>query len=136
MERIYLKDLKEYYGKEVEVSGFVENIRDLQWVQFVILKDSTGKVQITIEKSEEKNKEMVELISSLPLESTIKVKGILMESPKVKLNGMELIPSNIEVTSRSEAELPIDIKNKENTLRETRLDWRFLDLRREDNLLL
>ena len=54
MKRIYLNELKEYYGKEVEVSGVVENIRDLQWVQFVILKDNTGKVQITIEKSEEK----------------------------------------------------------------------------------
>ena len=59
MERIYLNELKEYYGKEVEVSGFVENIRDLQWVQFVILKDYSGKVQITIEKSEEKNKEII-----------------------------------------------------------------------------
>lgn len=49
---------------------------------------------------------------------------------------MEIIPSNIEVTSRSLAELPIDIKNKDNTLRETRLDYRFLDLRREDNNLL
>ena len=104
MEKIYLKDLKNYYGKEVEISGFVENIRDLQWVQFVILKDYSGKVQITIEKSEEKNKEMVELISNLTLESTIKVKGILMESPKVKLNGMELIPNNIEVTSICDGE--------------------------------
>ena len=136
MKKLYLNELNNYYGKEVEVSGFVENIRDLQWVQFVILKDSTSKVQITIEKSEEKNKEMVELISNLSLESTIKVKCMVMENPKVKLNGMELIPSSIEVTSTSEKELPIDIKNKDNTLRETRLDWRFLDLRREDNLLL
>ena len=95
MERIYLNELKNYYGKEVEVSGFVENIRDLQWVQFVILKDNTGKVQITIEKSEEKNKEMVELISKLSLESTIKVKCTVMENPKVKLNCMELIPTSI-----------------------------------------
>lgn len=136
MKKIYLNELKNYYGQEVEVSGFVDNIRDLQWVQFVILKDSTGKVQITIEKSEEQNKKMVELISNLTLESTIKVKCKVMENPKVKLNGMELIPSSIEVTSISEAELPIDIKNKDNALRETRLDWRFLDLRREDNLLL
>ena len=60
MKKIYLNELKNYYGQEVEVSGFVENIRDLQWVQFVILKDSTGKVQITIEKSEEQKAELQE----------------------------------------------------------------------------
>lgn len=136
MEKINISELKNYYGKEIEISGFVDNIRDLQWVQFIILRDSTGKVQITIEKSEEKNKDMIKLISNLTLESTIKVKCIVMENPKVKLNGMELIPTNIEVTSISESELPIDIKNKDNALRETRLDWRFLDLRREDNILL
>ena len=37
-------------------SGFVDNIRNLQWVIFLILRDKTGKVQITIEKSEEENK--------------------------------------------------------------------------------
>ena len=136
MKKIYINELKNYYDKEIEVSGFVDNIRDLQWVQFVILKDSTGKVQITIEKSDEKNKDMVELISNLTLESTVKVKCIVKENPKVKLNGMELIPSNICVTSTAFKELPIDIKNKDNTLRETRLDYRYLDLRREDNLLL
>ena len=56
MSKIYVKDLNKYYGEKIEFSGFVENIRDLQWVQFVILRDSTGKVQVTIEKSEEKNK--------------------------------------------------------------------------------
>ena len=55
MSKIYVKDLNKYYGEKIEFSGFVENIRDLQWVQFVILRDSTGKVQVTIEKSEEKN---------------------------------------------------------------------------------
>ncbi len=136
MKKIYLNELSNYYGKEIEVSGFVDNIRDLQWVQFVILRDSKGKVQITIEKSLETNKKMIDIVSNLTLESTIKVKCKVVENPKVKLNGMELIPSDIEVTSISQPELPIDIKNKDNTLRETRLDWRFLDLRREDNNLL
>ena len=136
MKRIYLNELKEYYGKEVELSGFVENIRDLQWVQFVILKDNTGKVQITIEKSDEKNKEMVELISALPLESTIKVKCTVMENPKVKLNGMELIPSSIEVTSSCNGELPLNYKDPENVNLDTRLDYRFIDLRSEKNNLI
>lgn len=132
---IYIKDLKNYLDKEIEVQGFVDNIRNLQYVQFVILRDGTGSVQVTIEKNDE-NKELVEIIDNLTLESTIKVTGKLLDSPKVKLNGMEIIPTNIIVTSKSLGELPIDIKKKDNSLRETRLDWRFLDLRRNDNKLL
>lgn len=136
MKKIYLNELKNYYDKEIEVSGFIENIRDLQWVQFVILKDITGKVQITIEKSEEQNKELVELISNLPLESTIKVKGKVIESPKVKLNGMEIIPSEIIVTSTSDIELPFNYKDPNSVNLDTRLDYRFIDLRNEKNLLI
>lgn len=136
MKKIDAKDLHKYYGKQIEFSGFVDNIRDLQWVQFVILRDSTGKVQVTIEKSEKKNKEMVELISNLPLESTVKVSGVLMEAPKVKLNGMELIPESIEVTSKSLDELPFTYKNLESVNLDTRLDYRFIDLRNDKNLAI
>ena len=52
MEKIYVKDLKNYVGQEISFSGFVETIRDKKWVMFVILKDSTGSVQMTIEKSD------------------------------------------------------------------------------------
>lgn len=133
---IQIKDLKNYLNQEIELQAFVDNIRNLQFVQFVILRDGTDRVQVTIEKSEEKNKELVDIIDNLTLESTVKIKGKLIDSPKVKLNGMEIIPSSIIVTSKSLGELPIDIRNKDKSLRETRLDWRFLDLRREDNKLL
>ena len=136
MNKIYAKYLKNHYGETIEFIGFVDNIRDLQWVQFVILKDSTGKVQVTIEKSEEKNKEMVELISNLPIESTVKVTGTLMEAPKVKMGGMELIPDSIVITSTSENELPFNYKNLEGVNLDTRLDYRFIDLRSEKNTLL
>lgn len=136
MKKIYAKDLKEHFDEEIEFSGFVDNIRDLQWVQFVILKDSTGKIQITIEKSEEKNKEMVELISTLPLESTVKVTGKLLESPKVKMGGMEIIPTNIEVTSKSQNALPFNYKDLEGVNLDTRLDYRFIDLRSDKNILM
>lgn len=127
------KDLKENLNKEVEVQAFVENIRDLQYVQFVILRSDSIRLQMTIEK--EGNSEFVDVISNLPLESTVKVKGMLLESPKVKLNAMELIPSDISVTSYSLSELPIDLKSSDNSLRETRLDYRFLDLRNDKNNL-
>ncbi len=136
MKKIFANELKNYFGKEVEFSGFVDNIRDLQWVQFVILRDSTGKVQVTIEKSEEKNNEMVDLISSLPLESTVKITGTVIESPKVKLNGMEIIPTNIEVTSMSNEELPFNFKDLSTVNLDTRLDYRFIDLRNDKNIFM
>lgn len=135
MGKLFIKNLGNYLDQSIVVEGFIDNIRDLQYVQFLILRDGTGKLQVTIEKNEE-NKTLNELVSSLTLESTISVEGKLLLSEKVKLGGKELIPTNITVTSTSLSELPIDIKDKDKTLRETRLDYRFLDLRREDNNLL
>ena len=54
---------------------------------------------------------MVEIINELPLESTVRITGKVVEAPKVKLNGMEIIPTKIEVTSRSEDELPFNFKD-------------------------
>lgn len=129
-----INKLKEYENEEIIIQGFVDKIRNLQYVQFVILRDSTGKVQITIEKNDE-NKELVELIDNLTLESTLKIIGKVYINEKVKLGGVEIIPSKIEITSKSLPELPLDITSKDNALRETRLDYRFLDLRREENNL-
>lgn len=128
-----IKELNKHFNEEVEVEGFIDNIRNLQWVQFVILRDKTGKVQVTIEKEPSENQELVETINHLTLESTVKIKGKLLESPKVKLNGMEIIPSHIEVTSLSSPELPVNIKEKDAQEIDTRLDYRFLDLRNEYN---
>ena len=136
MQKINIEDLKNYYDKEITISGFVDNVRDLQWVQFLIVRDRTGKAQITIEKSEEKNKEMVELVSNLTQESTIKVNCKVVENPKVKLNGYELIPTSIEVTSVSDKELPFNYKDLDNVNLDTRLDYRFIDLRNEKNALI
>ncbi len=131
-----IKELSEHFSKEITVSGFVDEIRNLKWVQFVVLRDQTGKVQITIEKSEEKNKELVEIIDNLTVESTIKVTGTIMESPSVKLGGMEIIPTKIEVTSRNIGELPFNYKDTSTVNLDTRLDYRYIDLRSEKNNLM
>lgn len=128
-------DLKNNFNKDVTIQGFVDKIRNLQYVQFVILRDETGKVQVTIEKNEE-NKKLNEIIDNCTNESTVKITGKILDAPSVKMGGMELIPNTISITSLSLAELPFDLKVKNNALRETRLDWRYLDLRREDNNLL
>ncbi len=132
--KINIGKLKDYENKEIAIQGFVDKIRNLQYVQFVILRDATGKIQVTIEKNEE-NKELVEIIDNLTLESTLKITGKVYVNDKVKLGGLEVIPKSIEVTSKSLPELPLDITSKDNALRETRLDYRFLDLRREENNL-
>lgn len=132
--KLFVKELPNHYNENISFQGFVDKIRDLQYVQFMILRDSTGKVQVTIEKNEE-NKKLNEIVSNITLESTVKVEGKLLESPSVKMGGMEIIPSDIIVTSKSLNELPFDYKSKDNSLRETRLDYRFIDLRREENNL-
>lgn len=126
-------NFKDYFDKEITISGFAEKVRNLQWVQFIVLRNGTQRIQITIEKSVEENKEMVDKIATLTNESTIKVTGILKENEKVKMGGMEIIPSNIEITSLSAPELPINILNKDAALIDTRMDNRFLDLRNDAN---
>ena len=133
LKRLYIKDLVNKFDEEIEIQGYVDNIRNLQWVQFLILRDKTGKVQVTVEKSEEKNRELVETINNLTLESTVKIIGKVVKNEKVKLNGMEIIPTSIIVTSKSEEELPINYKDRDSVLIDTRLDYRVLDLRNEYN---
>ena len=135
MKEIYFKNLKEYLEKEICIEGFIDNIRNLQYVQFLVLRDSTGKVQVTIEKNEA-NSKLNEIVNELTCESTVKVKGILLENEKVKLNGMELIPNEIIVTSKSYEGLPLNYKDSKSALLDTRLNYRFLDLRNEKNLLM
>ncbi|HPJ24155.1 MAG TPA: OB-fold nucleic acid binding domain-containing protein, partial [Bacillota bacterium] len=134
MNKIYFRDIEAYLeNDELEIQGFVDKIRDLQYVQFLVLRDSTDKLQVTIEKNDE-NKAMNELVSSLTKESTVLVKGKIYKQEKVKLRGLEFIPTSIEVTSKSEEELPIDILDFNNqSNKELRLDNRFLDLRVDKN---
>ena len=135
MKKIYFKNLKEYFNKEVEICGFVESIRDLQYVQFMVVRDITGKVQVTIEKNES-NIELNSIVSNLTNDSTVKITGVLLENEKVKLNGMEIIPSKIEVTSKCLGEMPLNYKDSKSATIDTRLNYRFLDLRNEKNILM
>ena len=50
MERIYIENVKQYADQEVNLAGFVDNYRDGKAMAFMVLKDITGKVQVTIEK--------------------------------------------------------------------------------------
>jgi len=136
MQKIYFKDLINHIDEEIEIQGFVESIRNIKWVQFLVIRDVTGKIQVTIEKSVEENASMVELVNNLTAESTVKIKGKLIKNENVKLNGMEIIPTSIEVTSKSDLELPFNYKDLDNVNLDTRLDYRFIDLRNEKNMFI
>ena len=131
-----MTDFKDCINKEITISGFAEKIRNLQWVQFIVLRNEGKRIQVTIEKSEEKNKEMVEIVDKLTCESTITVTGVIKENEKVKMGGMELIPTSIKVTSLSSCELPISIINKDAAQIDTRMDNRFIDLRNDVNFYI
>ena len=135
LKKINANELKKYDGKEITFSGFVDAIRDKKWVMFVILRDATGKVQMTIEKSDENNQKLLEIMNNVTVESTIKVKCKVALNEAVKLGGVELIPTNIEVTSQAET-LPFDYNNLEGVNIDTRLDYRWIDLRNEKNMLV
>ena len=132
--KLYVNELNDHINEEIVFSGFVDTIRDKKWVMFVILRDSTGKVQMTIEKSEEQNAKLLEIMSNLTVESTIKVTGKLVSNEAVKLGGIELIPTNIEITSLA-SNLPFDFNNLDGVNIDTRIDYRWIDLRNEKNML-
>ncbi len=135
MKKIYFKNLEEYLNQEITIEGFVDNIRHLQYVDFLIIRDTTSKVQVTIEKNES-NKKLTEIASTLTPESTVKITGILHKNEKVKLNNIELIPTNITVTSKCLEELPLNYKDSKSAAIDTRLNYRFLDLRSDKNILM
>lgn len=135
MKKIYFKNLEEYLNQEITIEGFVDNIRILQYVDFLIIRDTTGKVQVTIEKNTS-NEFLTKIVSTITPESTVKITGILHKNDKVKLNNMELIPTNITVTSKCLEELPLNYKDSKSAAIDTRLNYRFLDLRSEKNILM
>ncbi len=128
---VEIKNLMAYLGEEVIVKGFVESIRDHKKVIFMILRDADAKVQVIIWKNTT-DEVLLEQVKKITTESTIKVCGKLTSNPFVKLGACEIIPSKIEVLSLANSPLPID-----NTASlQDRLNWRFLDLRKPENLLI
>ena len=130
-EKLYIRDVRDYQGQEIEIKGFVHSVRDLKKVQFVIIKDKTGLLQIFVPK-DEANAALNALVAGLARESVVSVKGRVNIDPNIKLNQVEVQAQNIEVVSASLPELPIDDTSPLDLL----LDWRFIDLRQEKNTLI
>lgn len=114
---------------QVKFHGIIETIIDKKSMQFVILKDFSGKIQLFIDKI--KFPEVGEVFSKLIPGATVIVEGELIENDNVKLGGKEVQVNKVEVTSYAEAN-PID----EKTIIDTRLDYRWLDLRTDKNQIM
>ena len=126
MKRTFIRDIK--LGEVNKVAGFVENIRNKKWMAFIVIRDVTGKLQITIEK--EKHPEMVEDIAKITLDSVVEFVGPVVASEYVKLNGMEMYPDTLKIESIA-APSPIVAPKGEETNIDLRLDYRWIDLRTE-----
>jgi nondiscriminating aspartyl-tRNA synthetase len=124
----YAKEIKKKeYNSIVSVAGWVEDIRNLGSIAFLILRDKTGTLQLTILKK--KTPELFEQLISLPRESVISVKGFCKENEKVR-NGYEILPESVEVLSVAESPLPLGVVDKVEADFDTRLDNRVIDLRK------
>ena len=126
MERIYIKNVTPGMCR---VQGFVENFRNKRTMAFIVVKDATGKLQITIEK--EKHPEMLEMLDKLTIHSVVTFEGEVVASEYVKMGGKEMYPDFMQVESYAEA-LPI----KDDSDIDVRMDYRWIDLRREKNHLM
>lgn len=142
MERTYVSDAVSAVGRRILVQGFVDNLRDSKNMAFIVLKDITGKIQITIEK--EAHPELCPAIAQLSEDSVISVIGNVTPNDYVKLNGVEVIPESIRIESVAEAlpiarkAIPATKKKKavERSSIDQRIDYRWIDLRTDENQLM
>ncbi len=122
-ERTYIEEAKERLGEKVTIAGWVERTRDLARIRFIMVRDMTGEVQVTVKGHQE---ELMEL--GLGREDVIAVTGRAVESGIVHA-GVEFVPESIQVLNRSEQPIPIDVQGNVRSELETRLNYRFLDFR-------
>ncbi len=127
MMRILIKDLKE--NEEAKISGFAETIRNTKYMIFVVLRDLSGEIQVSIDKKTMES--MVQDLEKIIAGSVLSFTGKMVKSEYVKQGGKEFIPESVEVLSSSDA-LPLE----ETANIDTRMDYRWLDLRSKKNTLI
>lgn len=118
------------YGESVKVGGWIEDIRNLGGIAFAQLRERDGVIQVTALKKE--NEELFKAITVLPRESVIVVEGKLQENAEAKL-GFEILPSGFKLLSEAQTPLPLGVADKVGAELDTRLDNRFMDLRKPEH---
>ena len=119
-------------GKEVTLFGWVQEIRDLGGIRFIIMQDREGTIQVTIPKK----RILPEVLAKsdvLQKRFSLAIRGTVKKTTMTP-RGIEVIPSAIKVLSAATEQLPIDITGKTPANIEARLDARALDLSQEKSL--
>jgi nondiscriminating aspartyl-tRNA synthetase len=129
----YSVDVKpEMDGAEVTLFGWVQEIRDLGALRFIILQDREGTIQVTILRKKV-NPEVLSKSDVMQKRYSVGVKG-LVKKTNMTPRGIEVIPKEIKILGTAEPQLPIDITGKTPANLEVRLDARALDLCQEENV--
>ncbi len=130
-QRTLISDLAPLPDGPVAVAGWVEVVRDQKKVQFLVLRDESGAVQL-VRPRPEGDDDISTAISGLAVGTFIRVEGDLKHDERVKLGGLEVKVSGLDVVGVSEPEQPIAADSSIDK----RLDHRFLDLRNPANALI
>jgi len=118
------------HGTEQTFGGWIHSVRDLGKVAFLHLRDRTGMVQITL-LEEELGEERYKQLATLSRESVLLVRGKVQPNDKARA-GFEVLPEEWKVLSIAETPLPLGVADKVGADLDTRLDNRFLDLRKPE----
>lgn len=134
LERSYINDIVP--GNICKIQGYIDSLRNKKNIAFIVLKDISGKVQIVVEK--DKLPEIAEEVDKLTIDSVVTIVGTVVENTYVKLRGIEVIPTQIIIESIA-APLPIHrqgSKGKDISSIDHRIDYRWIELRTEQNQLI
>ncbi len=132
LDRKLIGTLPSLQDGPVTIGGWVETLRDQKRIQFIIIRDESGSVQVTYPRPADEDA-LADVVSSLTGGTFVEITGTLKHDERVKLNGIEILLTDLKVVSRSLPDSPI----AEDTSIDKRLDWRFLDLRRPElNLMM
>ena len=117
-------------GEKVTINGWVSKVRNLGGVIFIDLRNRVGIVQVVVNP----DSKYYELANTLKSEYVIKVYGTIVErvnkNKKLLSGEIEINVETLELINKSK-EVPFQIENDTNSLEDTRLKYRYLDLRRE-----
>jgi len=125
--RIPIQSVTPDYG-QAEVCGWVHEVRDLGGLAFMLIRDRTGIIQVTIPKKKV-SEAVLAAVKAVSRESVVRVTGPVKAIDKAP-GGRELVPETLEIISLAETPLPLDVSEKVLAEMDTRLDSRFLDVRR------
>ncbi len=134
MRHISIPRLSHHIGQTVNLRGWVQTIRDQKQMQFIILRNPTGRVQVVLEKQQ--NPGLAITVSTLTRESAVRLTGRVVKNLNVRLGGIEIQLAELGIENKAASPLPIEPFGEDLPGLEPRLDWRHLDLRRPENHLL